>query len=70
MWIESRGVANGLAIPTSQRVSWVELRQCRAQSAIAEQPATGWHRIDCIDADFGPFVLGVEIGQPVADCLL
>jgi SRSO17 transposase len=54
MWLESRGVAHVLAVPKSQMVISMELRQRRAHAVIADLPATAWQRINCGDGAHGP----------------
>lgn len=54
LWLESRGVAHVLAVPKSQMVISMELRQRRAHTVIADLPATAWQRINCGDGAHGP----------------
>ncbi|MFC9769783.1 IS701-like element ISRhosp2 family transposase, partial [Rhodococcus jostii] len=54
LWLESRGVAHVLAVPKSQMVISMELRQRRAHAVIADLPATAWQRINCGDGAHGP----------------
>ncbi|MDH6283994.1 IS701 family transposase [Prescottella agglutinans] len=54
MWLESRGVAHVLAVPKSQMVISMELRQRRAHTVIADVPPTGWQRLSCGDGAHGP----------------
>nr|GLK40899.1 transposase [Rhodococcus wratislaviensis] len=54
MWLESRGVDHVLALPKSQMVISMELRQRRAHAVIADLSATGWQRMNCGDGAHGP----------------
>ncbi|EID79119.1 transposase [Rhodococcus opacus RKJ300 = JCM 13270] len=54
LWLESRGVAHVLAVPKSQMVISMELRQRRAHAVIADLPATAWQRINCGAGAHGP----------------
>lgn len=54
LWLESLGVAHILAVPKSQMVISMELRQRRAHTVIADLPATAWQRIYCGDGAHGP----------------
>lgn len=54
MWLESRGVAHVLAVPKSQMVISMELRQRRAHTVIADVPPTRWQRLSCGDGAHGP----------------
>ncbi|MHA4854797.1 IS701 family transposase [Rhodococcus sp. MSC1_016] len=56
LWLESRGAAHVLAVPKSQMVISMELRQRRAHAVIADLPTTAWQRINCGDGAHGPRV--------------
>ena len=56
MWLESRGVAHVLAVPKSQMVVSMQLRQRRAHTVIAELDASAWQRLSCGDGAHGPRV--------------
>ncbi|UTT51139.1 IS701 family transposase [Rhodococcus gordoniae] len=54
MWLESRGVAHVLAVPKTQMVVSMQLRQRRAHTVIAELDASAWQRLSCGDGAHGP----------------
>ncbi|MCD2115090.1 IS701 family transposase [Rhodococcus rhodochrous] len=56
MWLESRGVAHVLAVPKTQMVVSMQLRQRRAHTVIAELDASAWQRLSCGDGAHGPRV--------------
>lgn len=56
MWLESRGVAHVLAVPKSQMVISMQLRQRRAHAVIAELEPSAWQRLSCGDGAHGPRV--------------
>lgn len=56
MWLESRGVAHVLAVPKSQMVVSMQLRQRRAHTVIAELDVSAWQRLSCGDGAHGPRV--------------
>jgi len=56
MWLESRGVAHVLAVPTTQMVVSMQLRQRRAHTVVAELDASAWQRLSCGDGAHGPRV--------------
>ncbi|MGF0304582.1 IS701 family transposase [Rhodococcus rhodochrous] len=56
MWLESRGVAHVLAVPKTQMVVSMQLRQRRAHTVIAELDASAWQRLACGDGAHGPRV--------------
>lgn len=53
LWLEQRGVAHVLAVPKSQMVISMDLRQRRAQAVIAEREQTAWRRLSCGDGAHG-----------------
>nr|WP_213934391.1 IS701 family transposase [Rhodococcus sp. B50] len=56
MWLESRGVAHVLAVPKTQMVVSMQLRQRRAHTVISEVDASVWQRLSCGDGAHGPRV--------------
>ncbi|KSZ55930.1 endonuclease DDE [Rhodococcus pyridinivorans KG-16] len=56
MWLESRGVAHVLAVPKSQMVVSMQLRQRRAHAVIAELDESAWQTMSCGDGAHGPRV--------------
>lgn len=56
MWLESRGMAHVLAVPKTQMVVSMQLRQRRAHTVIAELDASAWQRLSCGDGAHGPRV--------------
>ena len=56
MWLESRGVAHVLAVPKTQMVVSMQLRQHRAHTVIAELDASAWQRLSCGDGAHRPRV--------------
>ena len=53
LWLERHGVAHVLAVPKSQAVISMELRQRRAHTVIAEVAPGAWQRISCGDGAHG-----------------
>jgi SRSO17 transposase len=53
LWLERHGVAHVLAVPKSQAVITMELRQRRAHTVIAEMAPDAWQRISCGDGAHG-----------------
>lgn len=47
MWLEDHNLAHVLAVPKSQMVISMDLRQRRAHAVIAELDQTDWHRLSC-----------------------
>ncbi|WP_421097777.1 IS701 family transposase [Rhodococcus sp. As11] len=56
LWLESKGVSHVLAVPKSQMVISMQLRQRRAHAVIAELDASAWQRLSCGDGAHGPRV--------------
>lgn len=53
LWLERHGVAHVLAVPKSQAVISMDLRQRRAHAVIAEVDPNAWQRISCGDGAHG-----------------
>ena len=53
LWLERHGVAHVLAVPKSQAVISMDLRQRRAHTVIAEVAPQAWQRISCGDGAHG-----------------
>jgi len=47
MWLEDHNLAHVLAVPKSQMVISMDLRQRRAHAVIAELAEADWHRLSC-----------------------
>jgi SRSO17 transposase len=47
MWLEDHNLAHVLAVPKSQMVISMDLRQRRAHAVIAELDQADWHRLSC-----------------------
>jgi SRSO17 transposase len=47
MWLEDHHLAHVLAVPKSQMVISMDLRQRRAHAVIAELDQADWHRLSC-----------------------
>lgn len=56
LWLESKGVSHVLAVPKSQMVVSMQLRQRRAHTVIADLDASAWQRLSCGDGAQGPRV--------------
>lgn len=53
LWLEEHGIAHVLAVPKSQMVITMGLRQRRAHSVIAEVDDDAWQRLSCGDGAHG-----------------
>jgi SRSO17 transposase len=53
LWLEEHDIGHVLAVPTSQMVISMDLRQRRVHTVIAELDETAWHRLSCGDGAHG-----------------
>lgn len=53
IWLEEHDIAHVLAVPKSQMVISMDLRQRRARAAIADVEPTAWQRLSCGDGAHG-----------------
>jgi len=53
LWLEEHDIAHVLAVPKSQMVISMDLRQRRAHSVIADAAPTSWQRLSCGDGAHG-----------------
>jgi SRSO17 transposase len=53
MWLEEHNLAHVVAVPKSQMVISMDLRQRRAHAVIAELAENGWTRLSCADGAHG-----------------
>jgi len=53
LWLEEQNIAHVLAVPKSQMVISMDLRQRRARAVIADVEPTAWQRLSCGDGAHG-----------------
>lgn len=67
MWLESRGVAHAVAVPTTAMVVSMELTKVRVRRLVAELDEAAWQRLSRGDGSRGPRVsdwAGLDIRPP------